>query len=152
MPTLNKKTQDCSVIYKPLKNRLSDIFGTAGFPAKVYLWALREHFLCNVVSDVFGQHWLKNILTQCFSSMVDTTLYRLSSNIPHVISLGNVGLDRSSHQKCSARKGVLKYFTKFTEKHLYQSLFLNKVAGLRPATLLKKSLWHRCFHVSFAIF
>ena len=64
-----------------------------------------------------------------FSSMVDTTLYRLSSNIPHVISLGNVGPDRSSHQKCSARKGVLKYFTKFTEKHLYQSLFLNKVAS-----------------------
>ena len=30
-----------------------------------------------------------------------------------------------------------------------QSLFFNKVAGLRPATLLKKRLWHRCFPVNF---
>ena len=33
------------------------------------------------------------------------------------------------------KKGVLKNFTKFTAKHLCQSLFCNKVAGLR----------HRCF-------
>ena len=32
-----------------------------------------------------------------------------------------------------------------------ESLF-NKVAGLRPATLLKKRLWHKCFPVNFAIF
>ena len=36
------------------------------------------------------------------------------------------------------KKGVLKNFTKFTGKHLCQSLFFNKVAGLRPATLLKR--------------
>ena len=41
-------------------------------------------------------------------------------------------------------KGVLRNFTKFTRKHLCQSLFFNKVAGPRPATLLKKRLWHRC--------
>ena len=35
---------------------------------------------------------------------------------------------------------VLENFAKFTEKHLCQSLFVNKVAGLRPATLLKKRL------------
>ena len=28
----------------------------------------------------------------------------------------------------------------------------NKVAGLRPAALLKKRLWHRCFPVNFAEF
>ena len=33
-----------------------------------------------------------------------------------------------------------------------QSLFFNKVTGLRPATLLKKRLWHRCFPVSFVKF
>ena len=42
--------------------------------------------------------------------------------------------DRSSHQRCSIEIGVLKSFTKFTGKHLCQSLFFNKVAGLRPAT------------------
>ena len=36
---------------------------------------------------------------------------------------------RSSHWKCSVRKGVLINFVKFTGKHLCQSLFFNKVAG-----------------------
>ena len=35
----------------------------------------------------------------------------------------------------SSVKGVFKKFAKFTEKHLCQSLFLNKVEGLRAATL-----------------
>ena len=48
------------------------------------------------------------------------------------------------------KKGVLKNFAKFTGKHLCQSLFLNKVAGLRSATLFQKSLWHRCLPVNFA--
>ena len=56
---------------------------------------------------------------------------------------------RSSHRRCSVRKGVLKYFAKFTGRHLCHSLFFNKVAGLRSATLLKKRLWHRCFPVNF---
>ena len=36
------------------------------------------------------------------------------------------------------KKDVFKNFAKFTCKHLCQSIFLNKVKGLRPATLLKK--------------
>ena len=59
-------------------------------------------------------------------------------------------LGRSSHRRCSLRKGVLRKFAKFTRKHLCQSSFFNKVAGLRPATLLKKRLWHRCFPMNFA--
>ena len=61
-------------------------------------------------------------------------------------------ISRSSHRRCSIGKGVLRNFTKFTVKHLCQSLFFNKVAGLRSATLLKKSLWHRRFPVNFAKF
>ena len=49
-------------------------------------------------------------------------------------------------------KDVLRNFAKFAEKHLCQSLFFKIVAGLRPATLLKKRLWHRCFPVNFAKF
>ena len=40
-------------------------------------------------------------------------------------------------------------FAKLTGKYLCCSLFLNKVAGLRPVTLLKKRLRHRCFPVNF---
>ena len=46
------------------------------------------------------------------------------------------------------KKGALKNFAKFTGKHLCQSLSFYKIADLRPATLLKKSLWYRCFLVN----
>ena len=54
---------------------------------------------------------------------------------------------RSSHPEVFCKKGVLKNFAKFTGKHLCKRLFFNKVAGS-----LKKSLWHKCFHVNFAKF
>ena len=41
-------------------------------------------------------------------------------------------------RRCSVKKVALGNFTKFIGKHLCQSLFFNKVAGLRLAILLKK--------------
>ena len=55
-------------------------------------------------------------------------------------------------RKCSIKKGVLRNFTKFSGKYLCQSLFFGKIAGLRPATLSKKRLWHRYFPVNIANF
>ena len=60
--------------------------------------------------------------------------------------------NRSSHQRCSMKKGVLRNFTKFAGKHQWPSLLFNKVTGPKPATLLKKRLWHRFFLVNFAEF
>ena len=57
-----------------------------------------------------------------------------------------------SHWGCSERKGILKIFAKVTGKQQSQSLFFSKVAGLRPATLFKKTIWLRCFLVKFAKF
>ena len=37
---------------------------------------------------------------------------------------------RSSHPEVFCKKAVLRNFAKFTGKHLCQSLFFNKVAGL----------------------
>ena len=56
----------------------------------------------------------------------------------------------SSHQGCSKKNGILRNFANFTGKHLCQALFFNKVAGLRPATLFKNRLWHKCFPVNFS--
>ena len=50
------------------------------------------------------------------------------------------------------KKSVFKIFAKFARRHLCQSLFFNKVAGLKSSTLLKKMLWHRCFPVNFVKF
>ena len=35
---------------------------------------------------------------------------------------------------------------------MYQSLFFNKFAGLRPTALVKERLWHRLFPVNFVKF
>ena len=50
------------------------------------------------------------------------------------------------------KKAVLRNFAKFTGKRLYQNPFVNKVAGLRPTTLLKKRLWQKWFPVNFIKF
>ena len=39
----------------------------------------------------------------------------------------------SSRPDVFSKKGVIENFAKFTEKHQCQSLFLNKVTGVRPA-------------------
>ena len=64
-----------------------------------------------------------------------------------------------SKQSCSSKNlrieaaiRSVENFAKFTDKHLCQSHFFNKVAGLRPAILSKKRLWHRRFPVNFANF
>ena len=79
-----------------------------------------------------------------------TWLITLSENNCSVVAFTK--RNRSSHPRCSVRKGVLRNFVKFTRKHLCHSIFFNKVPGLRPATLLKNRLWHRCFPVNFAKF
>ena len=76
--------------------------------------------------------------------------WNLLQNLHTVVNLQCwIRIWRSSHQR-SIEICILKYFTKFTGKHLCQSLFFNKGADLRPAALLKKRLWHRCFPVSSA--
>ena len=43
-----------------------------------------------------------------------------------------------------------KFLPNSQESTLFQSLFFNKVAGLRPAALLKTRLWYRYFRMNFA--
>ena len=59
---------------------------------------------------------------------------------------------RRSRPELLCKIGVLRNFAKFTGKHLCLSFFFNKTAGLRPATLLKKRLWHRCFSMAVVFF
>ena len=59
---------------------------------------------------------------------------------------------RSSCSEVYYKKGVLKSFAKFPGKRVRRSLFLNKAAALRPATLSKKRLRHRCYPVNLMKF
>ena len=56
---------------------------------------------------------------------------------------------RSSHEKCSVRKGILSNFGIFIGKNLCQSLFYNKVAGL-ACNIIKKEALAQAFPVNFA--
>ena len=56
---------------------------------------------------------------------------------------------RSSHRRCSVKKGALRNFAKLTGKDLWQSLFFNKVAGPWPVTLLKKETLAQAFLCEF---
>ena len=47
------------------------------------------------------------------------------------VIINQMRYNRSSHRRCPVRKGVLRNFEKFTGKHLCQSLFFYKDAGLR---------------------
>ena len=63
--------------------------------------------------------------------------------------------NKSTHPEVFCKKSVLRNFAKLaklTGKYLCYSLFFNSIAGLRPANLLKKRLWHRRFAVSFVKF
>ena len=47
------------------------------------------------------------------------------------------------------KEGVLENLAKFTGKHLFQSLLFNKVAGPKPAALLKKDTLSQVFSLEF---
>ena len=53
--------------------------------------------------------------------------------------------------RCAVKKVFLEISQNLQERTCAR-LFFNKVAGLRSAILLKKSLWHRCFPVNFVKF
>ena len=100
-----------------------------------------------------------NVLNEFFSNIVTSlnipqfdqivlTSEKISESVKAIVKCRA----RRSHRRCSVKKGVLKNFAKFTRKHLRQSLLFNKVAGLRPATLLKKWLWRSCFPMNFPKF
>ena len=64
-----------------------------------------------------------------------------------IVSLIRAILHRSSHQRCSIRKGVLRNFAKFTGKRPCQSLLLNKVGAcnsIKKVTLAQVFSYEFC--------
>ena len=55
---------------------------------------------------------------------------------------------KSSYQRCSIRKAVLKKLAILIGKHLCWGLFFNKSAGLQAGKFIIKRLQHRYFPVN----
>ena len=71
--------------------------------------------------------WSSQIALKFFEIPVCLKLdYHFSAKRPWMYSESH---SRSSHQRCSVRKGVLRNLAKLIGKHLCQSLSFNKVAG-----------------------
>ena len=81
-----------------------------------WIWALSKISIFDSLSSQSSKN-IKPILL-CFEQFY--------CNLPH----------RSSRSEEFCKIYVLRNLVQFTGKHLCQSLFLNKVSGLRPATLL----------------
>ena len=77
--------------------------------------------------NLFGERWISH----CFM------LWKAGKGIYLQIQISR--FNRSSHQRCSVRKGVLRNFTIFTGKHLC----------LRPAALIKKETLAQVFSCEF---
>ena len=77
----------------------------------------------------------QNVMICSYHSKVTSTQNKV---VLFFFLFGSWSLVRSSHPELFCRGNVLRNFAKFTGKHLCQSLFFNKVADLRPATLLKR--------------
>ena len=63
-------------------------------------------------------------------------------------SIGNI-IDKNSHRRSSVKKDIRRNFAKFTGKQLWQSLFFNKVAGLKACNCVKKETLAQMFSCEF---
>ena len=87
-----------------------------------------DYFL-NTILHIIGVYICLNVQS---SKLYDNKCIIASTQITNaeIFAFIAVLVFRSSHHRCSMAKGVLRNFTKFTGKHLCQSLFLDEVAGL----------------------
>ena len=92
--------------------------------------------------------WRSIIIIQIQKLWLNCQVYR--SSRPEVFC-NKILLEISQYSQESTCARV-SFLIKLQASDLCQSLFFNKVVGLRPAALLKMRLWHRCFPVNFATF
>ena len=147
------------------------LYATVISPARQLLGLCDRYEVYATVINLFRQlqkkyllcHYWATVLLIDFVEILDELVWKNQKLLSTCKKLQHVRQDskytsesfgqyRRNHQRCSVERGVLGNFATFTGKHLCQSLFFNKVGGLRPAALSKKTLWHTCFPVNFEKF
>ena len=114
--------------------------------------SLLENFIFCVVitSNIFDYRTYFLFLKRGIIKSIYSFSFQLASRNHRKILLQSKF--RSSNRRCFERKDVLRNFAKLSGKTLCQGLLFDKDIDLRPASLLKKRLWHRCFPTNFAKF
>ena len=111
-------------------------------------------------SNSFVTTWSSETYLTCFLHLLYLTsmmvLFRdwswLQNSFRGKITALRKSNHRSSQQSCSIEKAFLKCLQISQENTCSRVLFFNKVAGLKPAVLLKKRLWSKFSPVNFAKF
>ena len=115
---------------------------------------LNEMLLFEKMSKSIGKcRWFSKPVWHFSLSMIKSP-YNLLSKVKsssNKISAKSYWYRSSRPEVFCKKKMFLKISQNPQENACARSLF-NKVAGLRPATLLKERLWHRCFLVNFTKF
>ena len=103
-----------SVISIKLQSNFIEITVQHGCSPVNLLPIFRTPFLKNAFGELLLMKWvMKNYALLCLNQ---------NSNVQRISNV-QCAMCRSSHQRCSLKKCVLRNFTKFTGKHLCQSLF-----------------------------
>ena len=101
------------------------------FPSKIFFNDINHDYRAAILKK--NSLWLlpfyMAVATYCYYEKVHRTMR--NAIVLHLLkSVEENVIIRSSHWKCSLRKGVFRNFVKSTGKHLCQSFFFNKVANL----------------------
>ena len=119
------------------RKRIVNLFITSHFSYYPLVWMFHSRRLNNRI-DHIHERALKIIYqdyNSSFKELLRKDKTKINKNVliecqkQKSICILKDFIDRSSHWKCSVRKGVLRNFAKFTGKHLCQSFFFNKVAS-----------------------
>ena len=65
------------------------------------------------------------------------------------MSKGPLMIFSSSRPEVFCKKGALRNFAKLTGKHLRQSLFFNKIAGIKASNFIEKETLAQVFSCEF---
>ena len=96
---------------------------------------------CNALNSRKTEDFRKDDLKQAVAREISLTLENEWDKNRVILDAGLAALmaTEAVAQRCSVKKVVFRNFSKFTGKHLCQSLFLNKVEGLRPNKYLSNN-------------
>ena len=147
----NSVAENAIKIYwkKERKNHSSTFFTKLKLYNCYYnLWSLKVFFVL-----LCSYSFCKFILEKCsfLPSLLTFLFWTIDYHVKTFFSENNSYV-KKSHKFTFTQKLSRKHSLKsFKSEERYKSLF-NKTCNFRPATLLKKRLWHMCFPVSFTKF
>ena len=115
------------------KNRVSLETNCVGVPFFTWNQLCWSPFLTKLHAKTVNSFYPHYFHKKFHIMVLNTPLTHKLSIYYYNINVSNDPSDyRSSRPQVFCKKGVHRNFTKFTRKHLCQSLFFNKAAALRP--------------------